>query len=154
MNCRYCGSEYAKDAMVCGGCGARKGGLGQKLLDVPATPEHWSNTFGGMTVRVFLITFAAVLLMTLADRAGLGEPAGVIGFFWAVPVVPSLLAWAAWRETKGAWGAFLGRLFIAIGIAGLIAVTILFTIGMMEAFRQPVAAPETVVAPNAPLQVE
>ena len=153
MNCRYCGSVYASEDRTCGGCGAPKGMLARTLLDAPATPEHWSNSLWKTALRVFAVTAGIVLLTIALDLFGAGEPMMILAFFWAVPVVPCLLGYAAWRESEGSWGRFLPRLVIALFLTAAIGLTMLFTIGMIV-IGQEEAAMSIPPAINAPLDQE
>ena len=149
MNCRYCGNVYTGEDRTCGGCGAPKHAVTQRLLDAPATPEHWSNSFGRTALRVFVVTLVILALLTALDMVGLGEPATVAAFFWAVPVAPSLLTWAAWREAEANWLRFLPYMGMAAGISMAVGMTILFAIGMIYVNQETFGGPVS-LAPNAP----
>jgi len=129
MNCRYCGNVYTDEDRTCGGCGAPKHALRQKVLDAPATPEHWSNSLKDTIFRLMIGTFVAILLVTVAGLVGLGGAAAVLVFFWAVLVVPVLLTYAAWRDAKGDWAGFFMRSFLIFPIWSVIFFVTFLAIG-------------------------
>ena len=150
MNCRYCGSVYGGEDRTCGGCGAPKGALARTLLDAPSTPEHWSNSFWRTAMRVFIVTVGVIAALTALDWLGVGEPATVAAFFWAVPVAPALLSYAAWREAEANWLRFLPYMGMATAISMAVGVTMLFAIGMIYVNRETFPDPGTPLM-NAPL---
>ena len=125
MICRYCGSAYTNDERTCGGCGAPKTTV-TKLLDVTATPDHWSNSLRDTTVRVLAVTLIIGVICMLCVFMGLAAPAMVFAFFWAVPVAPTLLTYAAWRNAKGAIPQFMIYLtFAGLVWSGIFFITLL-----------------------------
>lgn len=130
MNCRYCGNVYIDSDRSCGGCGAPKQAVAQKLLDVPATPDHWSNSLKATIIRVLAATVVVVVLTGFAWLLDYGSVAAVVGFFWVVPVSPTLLTYAAWRDARGDWVGFFQRGFIVFWLWGAISFVVLMQIGI------------------------
>ena len=134
MNCRYCENVYADEDRTCGGCGAPKHALRQKLLDAPATPEHWSNSLKDTVYRVLIGSVCVIVFGNLALLSGLGVLGGTIAFFWAVPIVPCLLTYAAWRDSKGDWVGFFMRCFLVMGVWMAVSLVVLMGIGIASSF--------------------
>lgn len=130
MNCRYCENVYTNDDRTCGGCGAPKHALRQKLLDVPATPEHWSNSLKDTIYRVLIGSVCVIVFGILASVLGLGVLGGVLAFFWVIPIVPCLLTYAAWRDSKGDWVGFFMRGFLVIAIWTAVSMVVLLGMGI------------------------
>ncbi len=125
MICRYCGCAYTNDDRRCGGCGAPKTAV-TKLLDVSAKPDHWSNSLRDTTLRVLAGTLAVGVICAVCVFIGWTAPAMVFAFFWAVPVAPSLLTYAAWRDAKGAIPQFMIYLtFAGMVWSGIFFITLL-----------------------------
>ena len=129
MNCRYCGNVYADEDRTCGGCGAPKHALRQKVLDAPATPDHWSNSLKDTIYRVLIVTVAMVALVAGAAAAGLGGFAGVVAFFWAMPVAPTLMTYAAWRDARGDWAGWFLRGLLVLPVWCAVFFVVLMSIG-------------------------
>ena len=130
MNCRYCGNVYSEEDRTCGGCGAPKQALRQTLLDAPATPEHWSKSLRQTVGRVLIATVALLVLIVGVSAIGLGALAALLAMVWALPVVPTLLTYAAWRDAKGDWIGFFMRLWLVFGIWSGIFFVMLMSIGI------------------------
>ncbi len=133
MKCRYCGNAYTDNDRTCGGCGAPKYAI-QSLLDAPATPEHWSNSLKDTVFRVVIMTVGIIVGAALLGAIGFGSLAAVLSFFWAVPVAPTLLTYAAWRDAKGDFGAFFLRLFIVGGVWMGVFIAAMMAIGVAAGF--------------------
>lgn len=129
MNCRYCGSAYADGDRTCGGCGAPKHAIAQTLLDAPTTPDHWSNSLKDTLYRVVIVTVGVLVLTLLAGAVGLGGVAA-LSFFWAVPIAPTLLTYAAWRDAKGDVLGFLFRGFLVFWLWSVIFAAVLICLGI------------------------
>ncbi len=130
MNCRYCGSVYSDGDRTCGGCGAPKNALRQTLLDAPATPGHWSNSLKDTAYRVLIGTPVLIVLVAVTAAIGLGAFGSTLAFFWAMPVVPCLLTYAAWRDAEGDLVGFFMRGFVVFAIWFAVFTVILMSIGI------------------------
>lgn len=130
MNCRYCGSVYTDADRTCGGCGAPKDGLRETLLDVPATPDHWTNSLKDTIYRVLIGTVAAMALTLLSGLVGINGFVGTLAFLWAVPAVPTLLTYAAWRDAKGDFYGFFLRGFLVFPLWCIVTAMVLLAAGM------------------------
>ncbi len=130
MNCRYCGNVYTDEDRTCGGCGAPKHALRQKVLDAPATPDHWSNSLKDTIYRVMIGTVVLIVAMVVAGAIGLGALAGILAFFWVMPVVPCVLTYAAWRDARGDWVGFFMRGFLVFAIWTAVSIVVLMSIGV------------------------
>jgi len=107
--------------------------LRQTLLDAPATPEHWSNSLKDTVFRVLIATAAIIVLMAVANLIGFGALIGVLAFFWAFPVVPVLLTYAAWREAKGNWAGLFMRSFLVLGVWSGVSFVVVLAFGILVA---------------------
>lgn len=130
MNCRYCGGVYEAKARTCGGCGAPKSAI-STLLDLPATPDHWTNSLGRTTWIVLMLTAGICALATAVRMAGWVDPAMFLLLFWAVPIAPILLFYSAWRSSQGQVGGRLLNLFCALAVAAGVAFVIVIAGGIL-----------------------
>lgn len=130
MNCRYCGNVYTDEDRTCGGCGAPKHALRQKFLDAPATLGHWSHSLKDTIYRVLIGSVCVIVFGVLASLLGVGALGGLLAFFWIMPVVPCLLTYAAWQDSKGDWVGFFMRGFLVFAVWTAVFMVVLMSVGI------------------------
>lgn len=133
MNCRYCETVYDSTDRRCSGCGAPKTVLSRTLLDGPATPDHWSNSFPKSVLYILIASAVIAVLCGLMAWIGWQGAAAVMGLFWSSLMAPAVLTYAAWRSAEGSWAQFFVRLCLSGMIWGGIMMIFVIIIGVIVA---------------------
>ena len=128
MNCRYCNGLYAVSERTCGGCGAPKTFV-QTLLDVPAAPNHWSQSMMRTAQLVALISLGIAIVFWVIFLMGFENLATLMAFVWIVPLSAIALAMGAWQSSIGNFQLRIRNIVIAVLLWAGLGIALFLVIG-------------------------